>query len=321
MGTDIHLYVEKRDASDTWQCIPPPAPPPRAERTEKRTYHPGAKNHLTGEALVGDYDYVSPWWGPNGCMYVHKCWGKPESKDWDAETATGHERCEECMGTGRDLRWYSNRNYDAFAILTGTVRNGFGFAGVKTGEGFRGITAQPRGEPRDLSKVVHKHHSWDHSPSWLTLAELLAFDWEGQRTGHTGVIPLRKDKVSSFNHHEDDYVTWRDRRPVAAPKSWSGAISGQKIVTVRPPEADRILAHSDDTFEIDLVPGDLEFPVPRRKVTYSPTTDLEFYVQIAWGETYAESAADFLAFVRTFLAPLADGGDAADVRIVFGFDS
>lgn len=43
--------------------------------------------------------------------------------------------------------WYDNRNYDVFAILA-DVRNGSGFAGVSTGEGFAPI-APRRGIPAD----------------------------------------------------------------------------------------------------------------------------------------------------------------------------
>lgn len=85
--------------------------------------------------------------------------------------------------------WYSGRNYHLFAILA-DVRNGHGFAGVKTGEGFIPI-APPRGLPDDVSASIRaKSDEWDidgHSHSHLTVAEILAFDWD-QETTLTGLF-------------------------------------------------------------------------------------------------------------------------------------
>src|SRR5678815_3673304 len=83
--------------------------------------------------------------------------------------------------------WYSGRNYDLFGILAG-VRNGRGFAGCDTGDGFIPI-AEPRGLPEEFSSEYvdrvdqedgdYDYQFWfgDHSHSWLTLAELLNYDW------------------------------------------------------------------------------------------------------------------------------------------------
>lgn len=57
----------------------------------------------------------------------------PESDDW-----------------AHPARWYHERNYHLFAILA-SVRNGVGFAGVKTGDGFN-VIAEPRGLPDDAQR-------------------------------------------------------------------------------------------------------------------------------------------------------------------------
>jgi hypothetical protein len=66
------------------------------------------------------------------------------------------------------------RSYDTFAILA-NVRNGRGFAGVKTGEGFIPIS-EPKGLPDDVSeKVKGSAEHWDldgHSHSYHTLKDL-----------------------------------------------------------------------------------------------------------------------------------------------------
>lgn len=90
----------------------------------------------------------------------------------------------------------SGRNYAVFAMLAG-VRNGGGFAGVRTHEPIQPIS-EPRGLPYDLGikgkdwsqfnddtitdpKVVNIEYSeaefGDHSFSWVTLREVL--DWSG----------------------------------------------------------------------------------------------------------------------------------------------
>jgi hypothetical protein len=76
--------------------------------------------------------------------------------------------------------WYSGRNYKLFAILA-DVRNNYGFAGTYTGERLNPITS-PRGLPADVSREVQEESDyWDcdgHDHSYLTVAEILAYDWD-----------------------------------------------------------------------------------------------------------------------------------------------
>jgi hypothetical protein len=81
----------------------------------------------------------------------------------------------------------NDRNYCVFSMLA-DVRNGFGFAGAKTYEPLVPIS-EPRGFPEDFDVVDDSVilESWgqpkieywmgNHSFSWLTVAEILA--WEG----------------------------------------------------------------------------------------------------------------------------------------------
>src|SRR5690606_27440711 len=68
-----------------------------------------------------------------------------------------------------------DRNYDLFAILA-DVRNGYGFAGVYTGDGFNYIS-EPKGLPEDMSeelkKAIETERVWlgDHDFSYLTSSE------------------------------------------------------------------------------------------------------------------------------------------------------
>ena len=75
---------------------------------------------------------------------------------------------------------YVGRNYDLFAILA-NVRNGYGFAGCDTGDGFNPIS-EPRGLPYDVSPEIREESDYygidGHSHTWFTIQELLDYDWD-----------------------------------------------------------------------------------------------------------------------------------------------
>ena len=113
-----------------------------------------------------------------------------------------------------------DRDYDLFAIL-GNVRNGLGFAGVKTGEGFDPMS-DGRGIPDDISHEAYEALSEEHSATWVTLAEILAYDWD-RTTKHTGCVTL-----STFAKWE------RTREWNPEPDSWSGGVSGERATRSAP---------------------------------------------------------------------------------------
>jgi len=129
-----------------------------------------------------------------------------------------------------------NRHYLLFAILA-NVRNGFGFAGVKTFTPITPITSE-RGIPEELQKVIVEGEaplyncwyaseyaneneeeigSWigDHSFTWMTLKEIL--DWEhwDKREQIYGIL----DK--------DEY--YRSIAQGNNPKYWCGGVSGTNV--------------------------------------------------------------------------------------------
>lgn len=145
MGTDIHMYVERRASAE------------------------------------------SPW----------------ETADRWTETEYGTQ-CEHIFG---------DRSYDTFAILAG-VRNGSGFAGVRTGDGFVPISA-PRGLPHDMSPELAAHlaEGIEHTPTWLTLADIQSYDWT-RTTRKSGIVGLK------------ELTRWKLN---GRPEVWSGGISGPGI--------------------------------------------------------------------------------------------
>ena len=106
--------------------------------------------------------------------------------------------------------WYDNRNYDLFAMLA-DVRN----------DGFNPISA-PKGLPRNVSPSVKKESDgWDcdgHSHSWLTLAELEAYDWD-QKAIMQGMVS--KAQAEEF------------RKTGKPPESWCGWTNATDVETIR----------------------------------------------------------------------------------------
>jgi hypothetical protein len=182
--------------------------------------------------------------------------------------------------------WYGGRNYDLFGMLA-NVRNGVGFAGVKTGDGFTPI-AMPRGLPDDLSLALKKRLDppeddesgdiWlgEHNHSWLLLRELIEYDWKGQVTGHYGWVDA------------EEYQSWKRNRK---PTSWCTGVSGTSIRHATNKEMENCIKR-----------GDTE----------------NVYTLVGWVETYADSAGSF--YTKT-LPALRQLGPPDKIRIVFGFDS
>lgn len=174
---------------------------------------------------------------------------------------------------------YDDRHYDVFAVLA-DVRNGFGFAGVKRGEVLP-VIAEPRGLPEDMDPASNKFLSDEHTPSWLTVAEILAFleEHKGHVSPRTGVIKL--EQVPQFLKDGE-------------PQSWSGGVSGPNVVNIGLDRAKRLLAAE-------------EVRDPRKS----------YYVQVDWTTGLLDLVRPLVEFVNS-LAPL---GEPERVRLVFDFDS
>lgn len=186
-----------------------------------------------------------------------------------------------------------DRNYRVFAMLAG-VRNGFGFAGVKTHEPLEPISA-PRGLPDDLrlceddqtsiavptwigdESVEVRHWLGYHSYSWLTLSEILSWDGWGKTLHMTGILD-----ADEFQRVETEGC---------APRSWCGAISGRDTVTVTAEQARAGAKHTN--------------------------------VQYEWEVPFAEYVKTFRAWIDYINAKYGYmlERDPGAIRLVFGFDS
>jgi hypothetical protein len=183
-----------------------------------------------------------------------------------------------------------DRHYALFAHLAG-VRNGYGFAGIKTGSSVDPIQ-EGRGLPDDFQIGDDEYHGmpqeaasdwevkkeyweygqtqpmrWmgDHSYGWATADEILEHDWD-QNAWKCGFV---------------DMATFRTWDGVTPPANYCGDIDGHKVVK------------ANDPCDID---------------------DDTTHVRIFW-----KSASDAFDYFTDEVRRLKD--QYGEVRMVFGFDS
>lgn len=108
---------------------------------------------------------------------------------------------------------FDDRDYDLFAMLA-NVRNGRGFAGIVTGEGFKSISS-PKGLPQDISNDLGRYAEdyYEHSGSYLTLKELLEYTELSKKmyTHKQGVV------------NDKGYKTFKEK---GMPECWCGRVGG-----------------------------------------------------------------------------------------------
>lgn len=178
---------------------------------------------------------------------------------------------------------YSGRNYDLFAIL-GNIRNGYGFAGVNTSDGFNFIS-DCRGLPEDVSSDIQDALSDDgyyHGVSYVTLPELLQFDWD-QTVTHHGIVG------------EDAFLYYKTH---GKPNTWAGSVNGPNVVMLNNKQME------------DLVSG-----------LVLRDAEKSYYTRVSWDESYKKCVGSFYTDSIPKLKDLSNNHDFSDIRIVFGFDS
>jgi len=158
---------------------------------------------------------------------------KQDNKWIDVETAKYDFKTNKDVGG--EFKYGRDRNYYWFAWLA-DVRNGYGFAGIKTFDPVAPLTSD-RGFPEDFEYVepewddegdqIDGHDLGDHSQGYATFAEILAHP-RPRRTQY-GVL---------------DVPAYRALRAGIMPTSWSGDIAGPGVVVV---EEDEFATRSDAT--------------------------------------------------------------------------
>jgi hypothetical protein len=218
---------------------------------------------------------------------MEKCWCCSGS---GSDKQTPSAACWRCTGKGYCL--YDARSYDTFAILA-DVRNGRELAGVATGDGFEPIS-EPRGLPDDMDPATKEFLSDEHSQSWLTLQELLDFDWE-QTTFRRGYVG------------PNQFRTFLEK---GSPDSWSRGVGGSSVRVVTNEEMQAKIA-ADPT----LVGG-------KDLLGRHGADGNAYYTMVEWKVSYKQAASIFYTESIPALQRLAaEVGGPENVRIVFDFDS
>lgn len=179
--------------------------------------------------------------------------------------------------------FYDGRNYNLFSVLAG-VRNRHEIIPI----------CEPRGLPEDVSESVREDECYDHSHSWLTLAELMAFDWTQTAT------------LSGFVNGPEFYC-WSGykRERWEGPDSYCQGVGGGNTMHVSEAEMVRL---------IDEATKGLNYGPARQAVEA-----LNYcYCRVEWKCPYWRFASDFLGSTMPQLWRL---GSPEDVRIVFWFDN
>lgn len=212
---------------------------------------------------------------------------------WEQNEYAGEEG-EPAVRVPYEKAFYTGRNYNLFAILAG-VRNGRGFAGIDTGDGVVPID-DPRGLPDDVTAPVKADaERWGidgHSHSWLTLAELLQYDWT-QTTRQRGFLSA----------HEFWRWSRGDRERGESPESYCGDVSGGITRKVTETEMKALLQ-----------PYGLEWNAEDRIKAELASV----YCRCEWEQPYYKTARHFWSDTIPKLLRL---GKPEDVRIVFWFDN
>lgn len=345
MGTDIHLQAERKLADGAWWRIPH-APQPCTSCAEY-------------DRDTGEYGEPRGWFNP----WLTRDDLTPEDIILEESQSRGRVRvdrrepCYRCHGNKIiHPEWLKDRNYDVFAILA-NVRNGTGFAGIKTSSGFDPIDT-PRGLPDDLSAEVVAHLKrlgqrveggeiiWErqddeegediyeemekerdgywsfgeHSFSWVALSEIVDYDWE------RGVV--KEGWVDPWN-----YELWRTE---GRPSSWSGGVSGQSIEHISDTQMGDMIDSGNIQWEGDPPPAGSwedrpystsltramgEWNLPDGSVGQKIREGQKYYCLVKWIVPYRDCVGEHFFKEIERLKEFAPEGDYSRVRLVFGFDS
>lgn len=228
-------------------------------------------------------------------FYVERrCNGTWESADkWTPSEEWEIEEGAPPLGVAIEDRYYNTRDYEMFSILA-NVRQSVGLVSKKDGGRLQYISL-PKGFPLDASPNVA---AWiralkaEHviSPSWLSLAELLNFDWERRVTLH-------------FQMQGEDYLKMLNNEVCFQGRGhWRGAMSEKR--------AKRKLSS-----KFNSTPEEAASLLRTKKATM-PKWLLKRSINTTENVTYGDVA---FWFRKNVMERMAELGDPEDVRCVFYF--
>ena len=239
----------------------------------------GCDIHMQVQKRIGNEWQAVTEFAARPCSW---CDGRGHYKD------RPNDKCYSCKGAGAQTHVYDDRNYTVFSVLA-NVRN----------DGYVKPIADPRGLPEGVInredsdkegvEYIREQDFGDHSFSWLTLAELRAYDWH-QTIANEGWVNAQV------------FAEWDAKGKKGNPSMWSSRVSGSKVEHV---------THSD----------------MREYIGRGFKTGLEQFGEMFQGKEYYTLAqwtvplSDYCKHFLSFLETLSSLGSDEDVRLVFGFDS
>lgn len=290
MGCDIHLYAEKRQPDGSWLPIAPTNVHRNSLKEGEESPTPYRFPLWDGEKLDGAFEL---------------------SADVDDDGNPVERR--------RLAPWFQDRNYNLFSMLA-DVRNGRGFAGCDTGDGFTPIF-DPRGIPEDASQAYRDEcESWGcdgHSHTHMLVSEWLAYveKFGDSVSIHRGVVG------------HDEYLEFKKK---GSPSMWSGMTSGPGLYVIHPDDYQRLLDEGKlEIPELNDVgrfmgrfptadPSVLDGITPASK-PYHPTHDgkIRLCTFVQWGTPYYQDMGRFPDLIKELL----QHGKPEDIRMVMFFDN
>lgn len=258
-----------------------------------------------------------------GCD-IHTTWeirrnGKWKNLDtWEAEEHDG----EAVYWNQNGPEIIEGRNYSLFGMLA-NVRNGYGFAGVDTGDSLVPI-AMPKGSPSDAApetaRFMDSYESDGHSHSYLTLQELLAYDF-------TRTVKCRGCVSAAEFFRWDGY--WRNRGE--SPGSYCGAVGGGNIKMLTEDEMRGAIETKRQRIGIDnpaldrfKIEHELRKALGSGGLNRDGDEDMSgLYCDAEWQQLYYQLAGELTQSVipRMLAEAHKNGVSYDDVRIVFFFDN
>ncbi|MEQ1675052.1 MAG: hypothetical protein ABL876_00045 [Chitinophagaceae bacterium] len=274
MGTDIHVIVEAKDDAGIWRHVSNPI-------KECWMCH-GAITITFNDGQTRKCTYCNPI----DQIQSNRDYVNTDSNDWYAiREITNWERVLEAKGSSGGwsvTEWYDNRNYNAFSVLA-NVRNGYGFAGVDTGDSWPYIQSG-RELPEDACpEVIQYMSSYDHDAGWITLEEFTKYDWSVARNKR-GMV----DK--------SQYLEWLTKGAATGtgPHSWCGDVSGAMI------------RHVDNETMSGLIQGVCPVEVGKK-----------YYTKVQWVQTARAACSDLIESMKELAGEVGE----RECRVHFYFDS
>ena len=246
--------------------------------------HPYPEKLVDGEWVVAEPFVLSKWW------YERIVDEDPEFKELDNNSVVKKMKAmsyHDIMNQyGNDSRLIVDGPWDNNCDLSGSNSCWFAIlAGVRNECDVEPINEE-RGLPDDVSPEVKRESDYidadGHSHSWVTLQELLDYDWDGLILHDEGTV----NKTEFLRYKIDGY-----------PYIWSISVGDDDVVCITNEQMGQICLG---------IYGLLD-------------KNKNYCTKIKWDQSYRDAVGP--PYLKDILDKLAEYGEPDEVRLVFWFDN